>query len=122
MSSVSFTIVKPHKKKLALKKKKTAEQSNLKNVNTKNTPPPPPKKRSKIMKMKMKRTTPSWELLLEAAIRAEQVGRLGIEVYGRFYSAKEIEGKCRHFHPLPPFTRLLKSACEIAEAEDVQAY
>ena len=120
MSSVSFTIVKPHKNKLSLKKKKTDVLSNLQKLNTKNTPPP--KKRSKIMKMKMKRITPSWELLLEAAIRAEQVGRLGIEVYGRFYSAKEIEGKCRHFHPLPPFTRLIKSASEIAEAEEVQAY
>jgi hypothetical protein len=59
-----------------------------------------------------KRITPSWELLLECAIRAEQIGNIGVEVYGRFYSASEIEDRCRFMTPMPPF-KTIKSAYEI---------
>ena len=69
------------------------------------------KKKSNEVKKK-KRTTPSWELLLECAIRAEQIGRTGVEVYGRFYSANEIEDRCRFMSPIHPFKNM-KSAYEI---------
>ena len=68
-------------------------------------------KKSQDVKKK-KRTTPSWELLLECAIRAEQIGRTGVEVYGRFYSATEIEDRCRFMSPIHPF-KTMKSAYEI---------
>lgn len=71
----------------------------------------------KIYKTKSskKRVTPSWELLLESANRAEQVGRSGVEVYGRFYSSAEIGARCREIVPLPPFKRL-PSMLEVFEA------
>lgn len=100
MSSVSFTIVKPYKNKLVAMNKRQEKEMKKENENFKKST----KKTKKNKTKRIERITPSWELLLESAIRAEQIGRLGIEVYGRFYSAKEIEEKCRHFHPLPPFT------------------
>ena len=106
MSSVSFTIVKPYKNELVAKKKRQ-EKEKEKEKKKKNENLNIKKKKTK--KTSIKRITPSWELLLECAIRGEQIGRLGIEIYGRYYSAKEIEERCRHFHPLPPFT-LIKSS------------
>jgi len=68
--------------------------------------------KTKINYKTKKRITPSWELLLECAIRAEQIGNIGVEVYGRFYSASEIEDRCRFMTPMPPF-KTMKSAYEI---------
>jgi len=68
--------------------------------------------KTKINSKTKKRITPSWELLLECAIRAEQIGNIGVEVYGRFYSASEIEDRCRFMSPMPPF-KTMKSAYEI---------
>lgn len=82
-------------------------------INTKTAKKSKDVKKKKINEVKKKkRTTPSWELLLECAIRAEQIGRTGVEVYGRFYSATEIEDRCRFMSPIHPF-KTMKSAYEI---------
>ena len=82
-------------------------------INTKTAKKSKDVKKKKINEVKKKkRTTPSWELLLECAIRAEQIGRTGVEVYGRFYSANEIEDRCRFMSPIHPF-KTMKSAYEI---------
>ena len=82
-------------------------------INTKTAKKSKDVKKKKIKEVKKKkRTTPSWELLLECAIRAEQIGRTGVEVYGRFYSATEIEDRCRFMSPIHPF-KTMKSAYEI---------
>jgi len=83
-------------------------------INTKIKTKTAKKKKKKSNELKKKKTTtPSWELLLECAIRAEQIGNIGVEVYGRFYSASEIEDRCRFMTPMPPFKTMMKSAYEI---------
>jgi hypothetical protein len=52
---------------------------------------------------KKKRSYPPWEHLLEAANRAEQVGRVGIQIHNRYWSSDEIAQKCVFASPLPPF-------------------
>jgi hypothetical protein len=44
-----------------------------------------------------------WELALDAAIRCQTMGRIGIELNGRYYSSTEIERLCSFQNPLPPF-------------------
>jgi hypothetical protein len=57
-----------------------------------------------ISKTKSKSKRPiKWELALDAAIRCQTMGRIGIELNGRYYSSTEIERLCSFQNPLPPF-------------------
>jgi hypothetical protein len=119
----AFIVVQPRKKKMVTVSDTTIVLNNentfskafngddkaIKQTKTKTSK----KKKKKLSEDKTKkRITPSWELLLECAIRAEQIGNIGVEVYGRFYSASEIEDRCRFMTPMPPF-KTMKSAYEI---------
>jgi hypothetical protein len=120
----AFIVVQPRKKKMVTVSDTTIVLNNentfskafrerddkaIKRTKTKTSK----KKKKKLSEDKTKkRITPSWELLLECAIRAEQIGNIGVEVYGRFYSASEIEDRCRFMTPMPPF-KTMKSAYEI---------
>jgi hypothetical protein len=45
----------------------------------------------------------NWELAFDAAIRCQTMGRIGIELNGRYYSSDEIKQNCHFRNPLPPF-------------------
>jgi hypothetical protein len=45
------------------------------------------------------------ELALECAVRAEVIGRSGVEFRGRIYSSEEIRRMFTPSYPLPPFNQ-----------------